>query len=842
MKSILEANPLDDFIAMAEMEDRDFEVAKVIDEEEFLSQAFDANKAASEQFSTIQDSNENKKKRIQEFTTESFQQLQLVIPRKPKWNYNMTVEEIQRNESNSFLQWRRSIASLEQKYSYLLKLTPYEKNLEVWRQLWRVCERSNIIIQVIDARNPLLYYTKDLQEYVAKEFQPSKSMILLVNKSDLLTDYQRVFWYEYFRKMKIKVFFYSAYLSQKELDAMNDEEIAVELQSSNTFDFHAIFSKFADFFGSFSLPTVRDQYQNQKNFYKKVTNLDREEYEEEFVWGNDAEYTTTFRKTKPSAAAGNQKPKLAKEGSKDQATTPSSAAPEEVTSAEKSPAKQKAPTARPAAGKSSNKFSFEDDDEDEDSDEEEGEEGDLEEVDEDDEDGMIYDENDMEEVLSEEGDGHSEDDDEDEEEGDEEEEVPESEPQENFPSEEIPRSHAFNRNALTVPESCKILTRRELLGIMTFLAKIMKDELEVVDGRVVHKTTANLAASTSSKSVPPDSFRGSFGLVGFPNVGKSSVINTLLGVSRSNHGKVRVGVSSTPGKTKHFQTLILSSDIMLCDCPGLVFPSIMTSAGEMLCSGILPVNHMRDHVEPANLIAARVPSHLLEACYGMKIIRNLDLLDSPDRPPTGEEVMAAYCKIKGYITGHTGRWDEFRACKEILRDFNDGKILYVAMPPRVTESGELDRAHPKYDHAEKEFWIHETEKTVVRNQKIAERMAQQKVTVLPTMMETPVLGLDLADGMEGQEEGEDIVYEFIEEETPLEELDEEGAEGAEKGGETTMVHPNRIQGRDHKRLKTWGKKGRKLRDKTPYGETNDIRSYTVHVKNRSSTGVDIVKN
>jgi ribosome biogenesis GTPase A len=30
-----------------------------------------------------------------------------------------------------------------------LVLTPFEKNLEVWRQLWRVVERSNVIVQVM---------------------------------------------------------------------------------------------------------------------------------------------------------------------------------------------------------------------------------------------------------------------------------------------------------------------------------------------------------------------------------------------------------------------------------------------------------------------------------------------------------------------------------------------------------------------------------------------------------------------------------------------------------------------------------------------------------------------
>jgi len=46
------------------------------------------------------------------------------------------------------------------------QITPFEKNLEVWRQLWRVIERSQVIVQIIDARDPLLFRSKDLETYV----------------------------------------------------------------------------------------------------------------------------------------------------------------------------------------------------------------------------------------------------------------------------------------------------------------------------------------------------------------------------------------------------------------------------------------------------------------------------------------------------------------------------------------------------------------------------------------------------------------------------------------------------------------------------------------------------
>lgn len=55
---------------------------------------------------------------------------------------------------------------------------------------------------------------------------------------------------------------------------------------------------------------------------------------------------------------------------------------------------------------------------------------------------------------------------------------------------------------------------------------------------------------------------------GFPNVGKSSVLNSLV-------GRKVVSVSRTPGHTKYFQTYYLTPTVKLCDCPGLVFPSLV---------------------------------------------------------------------------------------------------------------------------------------------------------------------------------------------------------------------------------------------------------------------------
>lgn len=52
-----------------------------------------------------------------------------------------------------------------------------------------------------------------------------------------------------------------------------------------------------------------------------------------------------------------------------------------------------------------------------------------------------------------------------------------------------------------------------------------------------------------------------------------------------------------------FQTLFVEPGLCLCDCPGLVMPSFVSTKAEMTCNGILPIDQMRDHVPPISLIS-----------------------------------------------------------------------------------------------------------------------------------------------------------------------------------------------------------------------------------------------
>ena len=70
----------------------------------------------------------------------------LSIPRRPPWTTSMTADEINRSEGHACLEWRRNLAKLEEDSQS--KLTPFEKNLDIWRQLWRVVENSSVLLIV----------------------------------------------------------------------------------------------------------------------------------------------------------------------------------------------------------------------------------------------------------------------------------------------------------------------------------------------------------------------------------------------------------------------------------------------------------------------------------------------------------------------------------------------------------------------------------------------------------------------------------------------------------------------------------------------------------------------
>ncbi|XP_074294973.1 GTPase LSG1-2-like [Silene latifolia] len=372
----------------------------------------------------------------------------LRVPRRPPWNAGMTVDELDVNETQSFLSWRRGLAKLEENEK--LVLTPFEKNLDIWRQLWRVVERSDLLVMVVDARDPLFYRCPDLEVYV-KEVDEHKRTMLLINKADLLPHAIRLKWAKYFNDNDILFLFWSAKAATATLEGKN-------------------------------LPSL-----------------------------------------------------------------------------------------------------------------------------------------DNEDTLQE--------------------------------SEDI---------------DTKVYGRDELLARLQFEAE------EITRLRKSGPNVGNAGTNSASVTV---------GFVGYPNVGKSSTINALVGLKRA-------GVTSTPGKTKHFQTLIISDKLTLCDCPGLVFPSFTSSRHEMIACGVLPIDRMTNQRDAVQVVADKVPRSVIEQVYKIGLPKPKPY-EPQSRPPLASELLRAYCASRGY-TASSGLPDETRAARQILKDYIDGKLTHYELPPGMSDDNTIE--------------------------------------------------------------------------------------------------------------------------------------------------------
>ncbi|CAO1632026.1 unnamed protein product [Jaminaea pallidilutea] len=476
----------------------------------------------------------------------------LRVPRRPAWDQKTTPADLARAEKESFLEWRRNLAHLTDAQQFLL--TPFERNIEVWRQLWRVLERSHLVVQIVDARNPLTFRCEDLEKYVAALGVVSKSglqyveedavenvaepdgeknkatgrgprrNLLLINKADLLDEGQRKTWAAYFDKHGIRYAFFSA----ANAAAIQEAKAAAEEAAARA----------AEQSGSGS---EDDEGVDEVANATEAVNL----------------------------GARAAKPLVGAEPAALMQDTTAAGQHDQVAEA----------------------------------------------------------------VVSD----------------------------ETHPVEEHDDAvDAVKHTAAPLPgEAATGKDPTRVLNVLELEELFMASAPSLDEFTNEHGTPSQLVV----------------GLVGYPNVGKSSTINALL-------GSKKVSVSATPGKTKHFQTLPFSERVTLCDCPGLVFPQFATSTGELVVDGVLPIDQMREYTAPAELVARRIPRDILEGYYGIRI-QTVDVDEGGTGQPTGLEVLTSYAIARGFVRQGQGNPDESRAARYVLKDYVNAKILYSSPPPGV---------------------------------------------------------------------------------------------------------------------------------------------------------------
>ncbi|XP_067304465.1 nucleolar GTP-binding protein 2 [Pseudorasbora parva] len=180
----------------------------------------------------------------------------------------------------------------------------------------------------------------------------------------------------------------------------------------------------------------------------------------------------------------------------------------------------------------------------------------------------------------------------------------------------------------------------------------------------------------------------SVGFIGYPNVGKSSVINTL-------RSKKVCNVAPLAGETKVWQYITLMRRIFLIDCPGVVYPSD-DSETDIVLKGVVQVEKIRTPEDHIGAVLERAKAEYIQKTYRIPSWSSAEDFLEKLASRTGK-------LLKG------GEPDLSTVSKMVLNDWQRGRIPFFVKPP----GGEMDeenKAQPMLEMSEME-----TEKEELEN-------------------------------------------------------------------------------------------------------------------------------
>ncbi|XP_041593948.1 nucleolar GTP-binding protein 2 [Vulpes lagopus] len=154
----------------------------------------------------------------------------------------------------------------------------------------------------------------------------------------------------------------------------------------------------------------------------------------------------------------------------------------------------------------------------------------------------------------------------------------------------------------------------------------------------------------------------SVGFIGYPNVGKSSVINTL-------RSKKVCNVAPIAGETKVWQYITLMRRIFLIDCPGVVYPS-EDSETDIVLKGVVQVEKIKTPEDHIGAVLERAKPEYISKTYKIDSWENAEDFLEKLAFRTGK-------LLKG------GEPDFQTVGKMVLNDWQRGRIPFFVKPPNA---------------------------------------------------------------------------------------------------------------------------------------------------------------
>ncbi len=158
------------------------------------------------------------------------------------------------------------------------------------------------------------------------------------------------------------------------------------------------------------------------------------------------------------------------------------------------------------------------------------------------------------------------------------------------------------------------------------------------------------------KGMKPRSIRAL--IVGSPNVGKSTLINRLV-------GKKATVIGNRPGVTKNLGWIRIHRDIELLDSPGILWPKLENQKQATILACFSAI---REEILDVSVLATFILKILMEY-YPERLLNRygLDTIDFSDIEPT----LSTIAKKRGALA-KGGEFDYDKVYQLIVRDFKEG--------------------------------------------------------------------------------------------------------------------------------------------------------------------------
>jgi len=162
----------------------------------------------------------------------------------------------------------------------------------------------------------------------------------------------------------------------------------------------------------------------------------------------------------------------------------------------------------------------------------------------------------------------------------------------------------------------------------------------------------------------------SVGVIGYPNVGKSSVINTLI-------SKKSCKVAPIPGETKIWQYITLFRNIYLIDCPGVVVDTAGDSEVDSVLKGVVRSERLENPEDFVSPILDKVRREHVAAQYGIP--------KDGDGTWNSTDLLEKLAKKRGRLL-KGGEPCLRSAAIYIVDDYQRGRLPHFVAPPELKEN------------------------------------------------------------------------------------------------------------------------------------------------------------